>query len=123
MIQEGNTYIAEGKRVLYIPKLDLTTTVYSCGSVLLPRNGELVKFTITPDDIQEVFQVELDGEHFRVKGDDYAELVTNLIRLRYTIDDELALAANIRAGKDVEQKEEEFQTWRAFCKEMAKQLL
>lgn len=123
MIKDGNTYEAEGKRVLYIPKLDLVTKMYSCGTVLLPVDGKLQKFTIKPQDIEEVFQIELDGENFKVKGDTYAELVTNLIRLHYTIDDELALSANIRAGKDVEKQEQEFQTWRAFCKEMAKQLI
>ena len=123
MIKDGNTYEAEGKRVLYIPKLDLVTKMYSCGTVLLPVNGKLQKFTIKPQDIEEVFQIELDGENFKVKGDTYAELVTNLIRLHYTIDDELALSANIRAGKDVEKQEQEFQAWRAFCKEMAKQLI
>lgn len=108
MIKDGNTYTAEGKRVLYIPKLDLTTTMYTTGSVMLPVNGKLKKFTIKPEDIEEVFQIELDGENFKVKGDTYAELVTNLIRLHYTIDDELALSANIRAGKDVEKQEQEF---------------
>jgi hypothetical protein len=82
--------------------------MYSCGTVLLPRDGKLKEFTINPEDIEEVFQIELDGEKYRVKGDTYAELVTNLIRLRYTIDDELALSANIRTGKDVEQQEFEF---------------
>lgn len=66
----------------------------------------------------------MDGENFKVKGDTYAELVTNLIRLKYTLDDELALAANLRAGdNNAKTAEFEFQTWRAFCKEMAKQLI
>lgn len=124
MIKDGKTYTAEGKRVLYIPKLDLTTKVYSTGTVMLPVNGKLKSITVNPGDIQEVFQVQLDGENFKVKGDTYAELVTNLIRLKYTLDDELALAANLRAGdNNAKTAEFEFQTWRAFCKEMAKQLI
>lgn len=124
MIKDGNTYTAEGKRVLYIPKLDLTTKMYTCGTVMLPRDGKLTKFVIKPTDIQEVFQVKLDGEDFKIKGDTYAELVTNLIRLKYTLDDELALAANLRVGSvEAKSAEFEFQTWRAFCKEMAKQLI
>lgn len=124
MIKDGKTYTAEGKRVLYIPKLDLTTKVYSTGTVMLPVNGKLKSITVNPGDIQEVFQVQLDGEDFKVKGDTYAELVTNLIRLKYTLDDELALAANLRAGdNNAKTAEFEFQTWRAFCKEMAKQLI
>lgn len=124
MIKDGKTYTAEGKRVLYIPKLNLVTNIYSTGTVMLPVNGKLKSITINVGDIQEVFQVEIDGEKFFVKGDTYAELVTNLIRLKYTLDDELALAANLRAGdNNAKTAEFEFQTWRAFCKEMAKQLI
>lgn len=57
MIKDGKTYTAEGKRVLYIPKLDLTTKVYSTGTVMLPVNGKLKSITVNPGDIQEVFQV------------------------------------------------------------------
>ncbi|MBQ3804908.1 MAG: hypothetical protein II844_03750 [Prevotella sp.] len=52
----------------------------------------------------------------------YGDLVTMLIRCKYTLDEELALAANMRTSPVAHADEDaEFQQWREYCKEVAKQ--
>ena len=122
MKQDGRTIYAEGKKVLYIEKLNKYTRQYTCGTVMLPIAGALQEVTITPDDIEEVYKLEIDGVENKVKGDTYDELVTNLIRLKYSLDWELALIANSRI-KDVSKEDATFQEWRKECKRIAKNLL
>ena len=122
MKQDGRTLYAEGKKVLYIEKLNKYTRQYTCGTVMLPIEGALQEVTVTPDDIEEVYKVEINGNTYRVKGDSYEELVTNLIRLKYSLDWELALIANSRI-KDISKDDEDFQKWRAESKKIAKNLI
>lgn len=52
----------------------------------------------------------------------YGDLVTILIRCKYSLDEELALSANLR--KDAEKYEEqdaEYQRWRIYCKSVARE--
>lgn len=80
------------------------------------KNGVAINVTI--DDIDEGYLYE--GQF--IKGTTYNELVTSLIRTKYTLDDELALQANYRLNTDSEE-EQTFQEWRSKCKEIAKSLL
>ena len=122
MKQDGRTLYAEGKKVLYIEKLNKYTRQYTCGTVMLPIEGVLQEVTITPEDVEEVYKIEIDGNTYRVKGDNYEELVTNLIRLKYSLDWELSLIANSRI-RDISKDDEAFQNWRAESKKIAKNLI
>mgnify|MGYP006335360611 CR=1 FL=1 len=92
MKQDGRTLYAEGKKVLYIEKLNKYTRQYTCGTVMLPIEGV------------------------------YEELVTNLIRLKYSLDWELSLIANSRI-RDISKDDKDFQDWRAESKKIAKNLI
>lgn len=122
MKQDGRTLYAEGKKVLYIEKLNKYTRQYTCGTVMLPIEGVLQEVTVTPEDVEEVYKIEIDGNTYRVKGDNYEELVTNLIRLKYSLDWELSLIANSRI-RDISKDDEAFQNWRAESKKIAKNLI
>ena len=82
----------------------------------------LQTINITPDDVIVCYIVNIDGKEYKVQGDNYGELVSSLIRIKYTLDQELALLANSRI-KDVSEQENAFQEWRAECKRIAKKLL
>ena len=122
MKQDGRTLYAEGKKVLYIEKLNKYTRQYTCGTVMLPIEGVLQEVTVTPEDVEEVYKVEIDGNTYRVKGNNYEELVTNLIRLKYSLDWELSLIANSRI-RDISKDDKDFQDWRAESKKIAKNLI
>ena len=122
MKTKNNTLIAEGSKVLFIKKLNLIVKQYTCGEVMLPIQGVLQTINVTPDDVIECYIVNIDGKEYKVQGDNYGELVSSLIRIKYTLDQELALLANSRI-KDVSEQENAFQEWRAECKRIAKKLL
>lgn len=122
MKTKNNTLIAEGSKVLFIKKLNVIVKQYTCGEVMLPIQGVLQTINITPDDVIECYIVNIDGKEYKVQGDNYGELVSSLIRIKYTLDQELALLANSRI-KDVSEQENAFQEWRAECKRIAKKLL
>ena len=82
----------------------------------------LQTINITPDDVIECYIVNIDGKEYKIQGDNYGELVSSLIRIKYTLDQELALLATSRI-KDVSEQENAFQEWRAECKRIAKKLL
>ena len=122
MKQDGRTLYAEGKKVLYIEKLNKYTRQYTCGTVMLPIEGVLQEVTVTPEDVEEVYKIEIDGNTYRVKGDSYEELATNLIRLKYSLDWELSLIANSRI-RDISKDDKDFQDWRTESKKIAKNLI
>lgn len=54
----------------------------------------------------------------------YDELATALIRMKYTLDEELALSANFRNDPEKYKSEDvAFQSWRLLCKEAARKTL
>ena len=122
MKTENNTLIAEGSKVLFIKKLNVIVKQYTCGEVMLPIQGVLQTINITPDDVIECYIVNIDGKEYKIQGDNYGELVSSLIRIKYTLDQELALLANSRI-KDVSEQENAFQEWRAECKRIAKKII
>lgn len=51
----------------------------------------------------------------------YGDLVTILIRCKYSLNEELALAANIREAPESHTEEDQaFQQWREYCKDVAR---
>ncbi len=124
MIHENNTLYAEGNKVLYVEKVNLITKQYSYGSVMFPINGTLQTITTTPEDVIECYLVTVDGVEYKVQADSYNELVTALIRIKYNLDEELALIANMRVNPEqYSQEDKVFQEWRTYCKELAKKLI
>lgn len=82
-------------------------------------NGEIITRENKLEDITEVIPVRINNEIYYVSDiSNYNKLVTELIRLKYTLDEELAIAANARVGNN--KDEEEFQNWRSICKSVAK---
>ncbi len=84
-------------------------------------NGSFVDVNITLDNIEEVYPVKLENTTYYSSAVDYDHLVAELVRSKYSIDEELAIQANARIGHEPE-KEEQFQAWRAKCKQVAKQI-
>ena len=122
MKQDGRTLYAEGKKVLYIEKLNKITTQYTCGTVMLPIEGVLQPVTVTPDDVIEGYKVTIDNDDYILEGETYGDLVSEIIRIKYSLDDELALIANSRI-RDISKEDEAFQEWRKQSKKIAKSLL
>lgn len=122
MKQEGNTIFAEGNKKLYIKKLDLLTSQYTCGTVMLPVEGVLQPTTVTPEDVMEVYDVVIGTNSYKIQANSYGDLVSGLIRLKYSIDDELALIANSRI-RDISAEDKDFQEWRTECKRIAKKYI
>lgn len=99
----GNLFIAEpGKRLKY------KDTLYSSIEGVLE------------EDIKEVYPVCINTDTYYISSTNYSDIVTELIRQKFSLDQELALIANARIGKTSD--EEDFQNWRAICKETAKRL-
>ena len=78
-----------------------------------------------PLDFGEAKVVDVDGLSYMITGDmSYDALTTALIRLKYSLDEELALMANLREDAEGHKEEEAaFQEWRAKCKEAAREAL
>ena len=117
---ENNIVIAdEGKLLKYRfgfceqLSLDTRTTV---------ENGQIVLYTPKVDDIKEVIPYRMDENIYYLESTNYPNLVSELIRIKYSVDDELALEANYRINGD-SKEEQEFQNWRKECKKIAKQIL
>lgn len=52
----------------------------------------------------------------------YGDLVTILIRCKYSLDEELALSANMRTAPEAHAEEDAaFQRWREYCKDVARE--
>ena len=52
----------------------------------------------------------------------YGDLVTILIRCKYSLDEELALSANMRTSPETHAEEDaQFQQWREYCKDVARE--
>lgn len=78
-----------------------------------------------PLDFGEAKVVDVDSLSYMITGDmSYDALTTALIRLKYSLDEELALMANLREDAEGHKEEEAaFQEWRAKCKEAARESL
>ena len=122
MTRNGNEVKAENGRILFIEPTGVYTDYAILGNRLEYKDGQRLEYTLTEQNVHEGYMTNIDGEQRFVKASSYSELVSGLIRLRYSIDDELALMANSRV-KSVSSEERQFQNWRKKCKEIARQLI
>ena len=118
MIKENDVIRASEGKVLRTP-LGIVDEV-TLGTTQLIINGNIVEVTVNLDSIKEVTPVRIGDDIAYIEAITYANAVSELIRLKYSLDDELALIANSRLGDN--SKEEEFQNWRRLCKETAKKV-
>lgn len=122
MTRNGNEVKAERGRILFIEPTGVYTDYAILGNRLEYKDGQRLEYTLTEQNVHEGYMTNIDGEQKFVKASSYSELVSGLIRLKYSIDDELALMANSRV-KSVSSEERQFQSWRKKCKEIARQLI
>ena len=122
MTRNGNEVKAENGRILFIEPTGVYTDYAILGNRLEYKDGQRLEYTLTEQNVHEGYMTNIDGEQKFVKASSYSELVSGLIRLKYSIDDELALMANSRV-KSVSSEERQFQIWRKKCKEIARQLI
>lgn len=121
MIKHENILTADPGKFLKHKEFDGLRNTFVLGTSHYNVNGEIKLVNVTESDIIEVYIVIIDDVNYVVEGNNYGELVTNLIRQKYSLDDELALIANLRLNKNLD-KEQEFQDWREKCKNAAKQI-
>lgn len=122
MIKGKNEIIAEKGRILYLEPAKKYANSAMLGKVIEYIDGVKNEYVLTEDNIQEGYITNIDGQQRFVKASSYPELVTGLIRLKYSMNDELALMANSRIKvNNIEEKQ--FQNWRKKCKEIARQLI
>lgn len=116
----NNLIIADSNK--YIKTIDGLLKEVELGKTSYIKDGVKYDIVISLENVKEVYIVNIDGELYDVESTTYPELVTELIRKKYSLDDELALMANSRLEGN-EEKEIEFQNWRKLCKETAKKVL
>ena len=91
------------------------------GTSTMVLDGKVTSIKFNDDEIEEVLPVFIDGDIYYISSTNYENAVSELIRQKNSIDDELALLANARLGNH-EDEERQYQAWRARCKEVAKQI-
>lgn len=93
------------------------------GNNYIEKGGKTVLFNVVNfNDVKEVYPIDINGVAYYISATSYGDIVSELIRQKYTIDQELALYANHSIGTHNEQFEK-FQEWRIICKETAKKLI
>lgn len=96
--------------------------VVTLGEKTVIKDGKMTTEYYDKKNIKEVTKIQVGDTFYYIEDViDYGTLVTELIRQKYSLDDELALMANARLGINKDQ-EEEFQAWRVKCKEAAKKI-
>lgn len=118
MLIINNTVKAENGKILKTSSGYLSELVL--GEQISVINGEILSYNLGLDDIKEVNSIQIDDKVYYIESTTYPEMVTELIRQKYTLDAELALYANSRLNPE-SKAEGEFQLWRKKCKEAAKQ--
>lgn len=104
---------------------DSSSAFYTYTSISIINDGShlvisdlytiLLKYSATIEDMARICQ------SFPPSTTDYGTLVTRFIRMRYTLDAELALNANVRANPEAyKDNEADFQAWRTTAKEAFK---
>lgn len=120
MKQEGNFIYADEGKTLLTPMG--YKSVIALGDHTKYSDGKATKYHVSIDNVFEVYPVNIGNEVFYLDDiSDYGKVVTALIRKKYSLDDELAITANVRCGNN--SQEEAFQSWRQSCKEAAKKLV
>lgn len=118
-IKNNVVFAKEGKQLKTI--LGIMPSI-QLGNHIQIINDEVIQHTINLADIKEVSPIFVEGNLIYVESSDYNSIVTELIRSKFSLDEELALYANYRIGKDFD-KEQLFQDWRQSCKAAAKRFI
>lgn len=120
MIIKGNKVVpSEGK---FLKLEDSINTEFYLGDNVVEKNGKLISVNLSNfDNVKEVYPVNVGENTYFISSTEYGDIVTELIRYKYSINQELALYANFCLGKDIEENIQ-FQNWRKMCKEVAKKL-
>lgn len=117
-----NKIIPENGNCLKIkPTGEIVDSVY-LGNYVIEQNGVKIRIEVSPNDVIEVYPLYIDNDLVFVENKSYDKLVSELIRLKYSIDDEIALHSNSLI-KDNSKQLEDYQNWRKKCKEIAKDYL
>ena len=120
MKKKGNILIADQGKSLKTPYGYFN--MVTLGDKTVVKDGKTTLEYYDKKNIVEVTKVQVGDMMFYIDTiTDYGSLVTELIRQKYSLDDELALIANARLGIH-EDQENEFQEWRSKCKEAAKKI-
>lgn len=119
VVKDNKVTASSGKYLKYKSNIYTELTL---GQNFICINGATTLVNIQLGDIIEVYPVRIFNKDYFVQSTNYNELVTELIRFKYTLDAELALIANSRI-KDCSEEEQEFQDWRKVCKETAKHII
>lgn len=120
MVRKNNIISADLHKALKVKGAFVDAV--TLGTFLFPdESGKLISVTTDLNDVDEYWKIQIDNDIYYVKGNTYSEVVSNLIHIKYTLDDEIALFANSRI-KDNSDEEYEYQLWRSKCKTAVKKL-
>lgn len=119
MKQEGNTVYADPGKCLKTSHGIFQEV--PLGTFKGYKDGKLYQFTTKLKDIQEVTPIRILDEVYYVSATSYGDVVSELIRYKYSLDEELALYANSFI-KDNSEAMNKYQEWRVLCKEAAKKI-
>lgn len=114
MIINKTNIKADSGKLLKLTRADIAKTSFDLGINYI--NGEQIN--ITSNDVIEVIPINILGKDYYITSDDYSNAVSELIRKKYSLDQELALFANSRINPN-SQEEKDFQEWRMLCKKAA----
>lgn len=123
MIIQGNTIIAENGKELFRKadnwcfgtELTLGYTYYIGGKKLDEPKLEV------PEDYEEHFAIYTDGGVAAVDELDYKVIKTEVVKLKYSNDDQIALMLNWQANPEAYQERyDEMQAWRDYAGEVAR---
>lgn len=85
------------------------------------ENGKQYIIENKLEDITEVSSVRILDDIYYVESKEYGDIVSELIRKKYSLDQELALYANSYITDNSEAMNK-YQDWRVLCKEAAKKI-
>ena len=122
MIKDGKFLIADEGKVLVFKNNRYPSLVL--GTQYLYINKKVDLYTIKEEDVKECYPVNIYDNTYYISSIEYEDIVTELIRKKYSLDQELALLANLRNDPEKYHNDDlEFQKWRSLCKQAAKKIV
>lgn len=120
MKKNNNVVYADNGKILKYK--DTLSDSFELGKTSSLKRGKIITQNIQEKDIEEFVLFNIMNKNYLIKEGTKGQMVTDLIRQKYSLDEELALIANSRVNKDKEE-ELEFQQWRSLCKDAVKKYL
>ena len=120
MKKDKNIVYADPGKILKYK--DILSESFKLGQTKNLVKGKIITQNIEAKNIEEFVVFHIMNQTYLIKEGSMGEMISALIRQKYSLDDELALIANARID---ENKEDEilFQQWRSQCKEAVKKYL